>query len=132
VLVPRTSRRRAAAAIAGLLAVAVLAGGAGIAAAGDGSSKADAASATDKPAVNQPIAPDPGVPPGLLAETRGALGELVADGTIDQGQADAVQSRVASGSVDTTEVVASGVLDEAQMQRVNDVLRTIKLSYTGP
>ena len=131
-LVPRTSRRRAAAAIAGLLAVAVLAGGAGIAAAGDGSSKADAVSATDKPAVNKPIAPDPGVPPGLLAETRGALGELVADGTIDQGQADAVQSRVASGSVDTTEVVASGVLDEAQMQRVNDVLRMIKLSYTGP
>jgi hypothetical protein len=131
-LVPRTSRRRAAAAIAGLLAVAVLAGGAGIAAAGDGSSKADAVSATDKPAVSKPIAPDPGVPPGLLAETRGALGELVADGTIDQGQADAVQSRVASGSVDTTEVVASGVLDEAQMQRVNDVLRTIKLSYTGP
>jgi hypothetical protein len=110
----------------------VLAGGAGIAAAGDGSSKADAVSATDKPAVSKPIAPDPGVPPGLLAETRGALGELVADGTIDQGQADAVQSRVASGSVDTTEVVASGVLDEAQMQRVNDVLRTIKLSYTGP
>ena len=131
-LVPRTSRRRAAAAIAGLLAVAVLAGGAGIAAAGDGGSKADAVSATDRPAVSKPIAPDPGVPPGLLAETRGALGELVADGTIDQGQADAVQSRVASGSVDTTEVVASGVLDEAQMQRVNDVLRTIKLSYTGP
>jgi len=132
VLVPRTSRRRAAAAIAGLLAVAVLAGGAGIAAAGDGGSKADAVSATDRPAVSKPIAPDPGVPPGLLAETRGALGELVADGTIDQGQADAVQSRVASGSVDTTEVVASGVLDEARMQRVNDVLRTIKLSYTGP
>ena len=72
------------------------------------------------------------MPPGLLAETRRALDALVADGTIDQSQADAVQSRVASGSVDTTEVVASGVLDEAQMQRVNDVLRAIKLSYAGP
>lgn len=131
VLIPRASRPRAAAAIAGLLAVAVLAGGAGIAAAGGGS-KADAASVTDKPATDKPHAPDPGVSPGLLAETQRALDALVADGTIDQSQADAVQSRVASGSIDTTEVVASGVLDETQMQRVNDVLRTIKLSYTGP
>ena len=87
---------------------------------------------TDKPATDKPHAPDPGVSPGLLAETQRALDALVADGTIDQSQADAVQSRVASGSIDTTEVVASGVLDETQMQRVNDVLRTIKLSYTGP
>ena len=132
VLIPSTSRRRGAVAIAGLVAVALLAGGAGIAAAGGGSSNAGAASVKDKPATDQPSAPDPGVPPGLLVETRGALDALVADGTIDHRQADAVQSRVASGSVDTTEVVASGVLDEAQMQRVNDVLRAIKLSYTGP
>ena len=132
VLIPRASRPRAAAAIAGLLAVAVLAGGAGIAAAGGGSSKADAVSVPDKRATDTPHAPDPGVPPGLLAETQRALDALVADGTIDPSQADAVQSRVASGSIDTTEVVASGVLDENQMQRVNDVLRTIKLSYTGP
>ena len=132
VLIPRASRPRAAAAIAGLLAVAVLAGGAGIAAAGGGSSKADAVSVPDKRATDTPHASDPGVPPGLLAETQRALDALVADGTIDPSQADAVQSRVASGSIDTTEVVASGVLDENQMQRVNDVLRTIKLSYTGP
>jgi hypothetical protein len=131
VLTLRTPRRRGAAAIAGLLAVAVLAGGAGIAAAG-GSPKAAGVSVTGKPAADEPSAPEAGVPAGLLAETQRALDALVADGTIDQSQASAVQSRVASGSIDTTEVVSSGVLDEVQMQRVNEVLRAIKSSYTGP
>ena len=58
-LIPRASRPRAAAAIAGLLAVAVLAGGAGIAAAGGGSSKADAVSVPDKRATDKPHAPTP-------------------------------------------------------------------------
>ena len=135
-LTHQLARRRAAVAIAGLLAVAVLAGGAGIAAAGSGGPKGadpNAAAALAKPAAGaRANAPDPGVPSGLLAETRQALDGLVSDGAIDQDQADAIQSRVASGSIDTQEVIASGVLDAAQMERVNEVLRRIKLSYTGP
>jgi hypothetical protein len=134
VLIPRPSPGRRAIAVAGVLAVAVLGGGAGIAAAGSGAPKGDAAAnaaAKATPSADKPQ-PDPGVPPGLLAETQRALGGLVSDGAISQAQADAVQSRVASGSVDTTEVIASGVLDEAQMQRVDEVLRAIKLSFAGP
>jgi hypothetical protein len=135
VLSLRPLRRRGAVALAGLLAVAVLAGGAGIAAAGSGSPKAGEPAdspATGKPAADKPDKPVDGVPPGVLVATRQALDGLVSDGTIDQGKADAVQTRVASGTVDTSEVIASGVLDESQMERVNDVLRAIKLSYTGP
>jgi hypothetical protein len=135
VLIPHPPLRRRAIAIVGVLAVAVFAGGASIAAAGSGDPKADAVaagSAKDSSAAVKPQAADAGVPAGLLVETRRGLDALVTAGTIDQSQADAVQSRVASGSVDTTEVIASGVLDRAQMNRVDDVLRTIKLSYTGP
>ena len=132
-LTPYLSRRRGAAAVAGLLSVAILAGGAGIAAAGGGSAKdVDPSAASAKPAVAKTGTPDAGVPAGLLVQTRQALDQLVAGGAINQDQADAMQARVASGSIDTREVVASGVLDAAQMQRVNEVLVRIKLSYTGP
>ncbi len=132
-LIPSLSLRRGTAAIAGLLAVAILAGGAGIATAGGGNAKdIDPNAASAKPVVAKTGAPDAGVPAGLLAQTRLALDELVAGGAIQQDQADAMQARVASGSIDTREVVASGVLDAAQMQRVNDVLVRIKLSYVGP
>src|SRR4051812_30994430 len=54
----------------------------------------------------------------------GGLDALVANGTIDQSQADAIQSRVAAGSVDTTEVVASRVLaaqmDQARRRPADD------------
>lgn len=136
-LTSRISRRRGTAAIAGVLAVTALAGGAGIASAGNGSPKGDAAAAKaaasgeHKQGVGPPTTGDPGVPQDLLAATRRGLDALVADGTIDQSQADAVQSRVASGTVDTSEVISSGVLNEAQMARVNDVLRAIKLSFAG-
>jgi hypothetical protein len=126
-----------------VLAVAVLGGGASIAAAGSGdpkdatdaaaAAKADAAAAggpKDAPAETKPQAPG-GVPAGLLVQTRAALDALVAGGTIDQTQADGIQARVASGSVDESEVVASRLLDQGQMQRVEDVLRTIKQSYAG-
>ena len=130
-------------AIAGVLAVAALGGGASIAAAGSGNpkdatdaaatAKADAVAAGGPKDAQVATKPQPaGVPAGLLVQTRAALDALAAGGTIDQAQADAIQARVASGSVDESEVVASGVLDQGQMQRVEDVLRTIKLSYTGP
>ena len=132
-LTPYLSRRRGAAAIAGLLAVAILAGGAGIAAAGGGSAKdVDPSAASAKPAVAKTGAPDAGVPAGLLVQTRQALDELVAGGAINQDQADAMQARFSSCSVDATAVISSGVLDAALMQRVNEVLVRIKLSYTGP
>ncbi len=141
----RPARGRRGIAIAGVLAIAVLGGGASIAAAGSGDPKADSAAtqaakadvvaagaAKDGQVGEKPKGRDAGVPVGLKVQTRQALDGLAAAGTINQAQADAIQSRVASGTVDESEVIASGVLDATQMERVDDVLRAIKLSYTGP
>ena len=141
----RPARGRRGIAIAGVLAIAVLGGGASIAAAGSGDPKADSAAtqaakadvvaagaAKDGQVGEKPKGRDAGVPEGLKVQTRQALDGLAAAGTINQAQADAIQSRVASGTVDESEVIASGVLDATQMERVDDVLRAIKLSYTGP
>jgi hypothetical protein len=141
----RPSLARRGIAIAGVLAIAVLGGGASIAAAGSGDPKADSAAteaakaddvaageAKDGRIGEKPKGADTGVPAGLKVQTRQALDGLAAAGTINQAQADAIQSRVASGTVDEREVIASGVLNTTQMERVDDVLRAIKLSYTGP
>jgi hypothetical protein len=130
----RLSRRRKGVALAGLLAVAVLAGGAGIAS-GSGSPKSDdAAQGTQaaklaKAQADKPQTPGDGVDPDLLALTRAALNGLVANGVIDQTQADGMQSRVASGHIDNDEVLSSGLLNQAQLDQVNAKLIAIKMSF---
>jgi hypothetical protein len=71
------------------------------------------------------------VPADLLAQARAALDSLAADGAITTDQAAAIQRRVAAGSVDEREVVRSGVLDDAQMQRVAAALSAVKLGHAG-
>jgi hypothetical protein len=115
--------------------VAVLAGGAGIAA-GSGSPKTDVTtqgSRADKQAqADKPQTPGAGVDPDLLAMTRAALNGLVANGVINQTQADGIQSRVASGTVDENEVLGSGLLNQAQMDQVDAKLIAIKQSFANP
>jgi hypothetical protein len=69
---------------------------------------------------------------GLLVQTKAALDALAADGAITTDQAAAIQGRVAAGSVDENEVVRSGVLDDAQMERVASALTAIKLGAASP
>ena len=64
-----------------------------------------------------------------MAAARGALDQLVANGTIDQSQADTIEQDVAAGSVDSQALVADGVVTEAQMQAVSDALDQVKHSF---
>ncbi len=64
--------------------------------------------------------------------TGAALNGLVANGVIDQTQADGMQSRVASGHIDNDEVLRSGLLNQAQLDQVNAKLIAIKLSFAHP
>jgi hypothetical protein len=138
VIAARLSRHRRGVGLAGLLAVAALAGGAaggaGIASGSDAPKQDATAQGTpaDKQAeVNASQQPGRGVAPDLLVATRQALQGLVTDGSIDQSQADAIQTRVASGSVDVSEVIESGVATAAQMDLINAKLIAIKEDFRG-
>jgi hypothetical protein len=78
-----------------------------------------------------PPAPAPAVAGqgGILGGVHDALARLVAAGTIDQQQADAVQAQANAGSIDPKQLVRSGTLTDAQMRTVGNVIAQIKLSY---
>ncbi len=76
------------------------------------------------PAASTPAA-TPSVP-NVLAGVRDGLAGLVAQGTIDQQQADAVQQEADAGSVDPKTLVASGVVNDAQMHAIADVIDRVK------
>lgn len=75
--------------------------------------------------------PSSSPPGGILAEVHRALAGLVADGTIDQRQADAVQQEANAGSINPKELVDSGALTDAQMRAVAAQLDQVKRSYDG-
>ena len=55
---------------------------------------------------------------GILAGVHRVLAGLVADGTIDQEQADAVQSQADAGSIDPKQLVQAGTVTDLQMRAV--------------
>jgi hypothetical protein len=71
-------------------------------------------------------AQQPTAPSGILADVHSALAGLVADGTIDQRAADAVQAEADAGSIDPKQLVDSGAVTDAQMHAVADVLDQVK------
>ena len=75
------------------------------------------------PVTSTPTAASPG---GILAGVHDALARLVADGTITQTQADAVQLQANRGSIDPKQLVDSGVLGDAQMRAVAAAVDQVK------
>jgi hypothetical protein len=69
-------------------------------------------------------------PGGILAGVHEILASLVANGTIDQQQADAVQAQANAGSIDPKQLVQSGVLTDAQMRSIATQIDQLKRSYS--
>jgi hypothetical protein len=63
---------------------------------------------------------------GIMVGVHRALQRLVAQGTIDQQQADAVEQDAAAGSIDPRALVQSGLVDEAQMEAIGNSLDQVK------
>ena len=74
------------------------------------------------PAVSTPAAPVSAVLDGV----HDGLVKLVAQGTIDQSQADAVQQQADAGSVDPKTLVGSGVVTDPQMHAIADMIDHVK------
>jgi hypothetical protein len=68
-------------------------------------------------------------PGGILAGVHEILGSLVANGTINQQQADAIQAQANAGSIDPKQLVQDGVLSDAQMRAVAAQIDQLKESY---
>jgi hypothetical protein len=60
-----------------------------------------------------------------------AVQALVADGTINQHQADVLRQQIDAGSVDEEALVSSGTLTAAQMETVRAKLVAVKESFAG-
>jgi hypothetical protein len=65
-------------------------------------------------------------PGGILADIHRVLAALVADGTISQQQADAVQAQANAGSIDPKQLVGSGTLTDPQMRAVATKIDQVK------
>ena len=109
-----------AALVVAVLGVAFMVGGPGVAFAGGGT------------ATPGPKGDNGGVSSAIVAAAHDALAQLVANGTINQAQADAIEQAVAGGTVDAEALVANGVLSDAQMQAVRDALVQVKQSFAQP
>ena len=72
-----------------------------------------------------------GAPDGIAAAAHRALEALVAQQTIDQSQADAIQRQVDAGSVDPRTLVDGGVVTDAQMHAVATSLDAVKRAAGG-
>jgi hypothetical protein len=97
-------------------AAAGVASAAGVGYAQDGGSK---------PAASTP-ATTAAPAPGILAGVQAGLAGLVAEGTIDQHQADAVQQQADAGSIDPKTLVGSGVVSDPQMRAIANVIDQVK------
>lgn len=121
-----------------MIAVATAAlAGTGAAMAADGGTAppttkaADSGAAAGKPAARTgdrlPLAENEPV----VTDARTGLGRLVADGTIEQAEADVVLRGVIAGSVDPEALVRAGDVSAAHMQAINDVLVEVKRANAG-
>ena len=66
-------------------------------------------------------------PGGILAGVRLVLAGLVADGTIDQQQANTVQSQANTGSIDPKQLVQSNTVTDSQMHAIAAKITQLKL-----
>ena len=88
---------------------------------GDGNQQGDGkASATAK-------SPGGDVPGAFID----AVQALVANGTINQSQANAIEAQIRTGSMDSEQFVQSGLVTQAQMDAINASLRAVKESMAG-
>lgn len=67
-------------------------------------------------------------PDSIVSGARTALDRLVANSTIDQAQADAIEQQVEAGSVDLSALIGAGTVNQEQMQAVADALEQVKRS----
>ena len=67
-------------------------------------------------------------PGGILAGVHQILASLVANGTINQQQADAIQAQANAGSIDPKQLVQDGVVSDAQMRAVAAQIDQLKRS----
>lgn len=72
----------------------------------------------------------PAGPGGILAGVHRFLSDLVASGTIDRQQADAVQTEANAGSIDPKSLVPA-VMTDAQMRAVAAGIDQLKRDYGG-
>jgi hypothetical protein len=100
-----------------LVTVAAVAGAATLTVAGVSAAQ-DATSRPSRAAVAQPG--------GIQARIEQALTHLVRSGAITQHQADVVEGRARSGSIDPKQLVNSGVVSNAEMRIVADALDRVK------
>jgi hypothetical protein len=70
-------------------------------------------------------------PGGILAGVHQVLAGLVADGTIDQQQAQAVQSQADAGSIDPKQLVQSGTVTDSQMHAIAAKIDQLKFNNGG-
>ena len=68
----------------------------------------------------------PSAPTGILAGVHSALEALVAQGTINQNQANAVQQEADGGSIDPKVLVDRGVVSDAQMRVIAASIDRVK------
>jgi hypothetical protein len=110
--------------LAGHATIAVLVGtatAAGVAFAGSSGGR-PVADRGSTPSASAASAPD-----SIASAARTALDRLVANGTIDQAQADTIERQVEAGSVDPSALIA-GTVNQEQMQAVADALDQVKRS----
>jgi hypothetical protein len=116
---PLRTRRPAALAVTAVMLATATAVGVAFASGGTHPHKAHAPGASSR-------APD--------ATTRAAhtaLQRLVANGTISQSQAAAIQRQVAAGSIDPAALIAAGTVNATQMHAIAHALTQVKESFAG-
>ena len=77
--------------------------------------------------------PDNGnrAPAAIARGARTALQTLVANGTLDQAQADTIEHDVQAGLVDSHALLTAGTVNQAQMRAVTEVLGQVKRSVAA-
>jgi hypothetical protein len=126
----RGRHRQAARNLMIAVATAALAGG-GVALAGDGAAPAttkaaaggcESAKSAQETRDRLPLAEDEPV----VTQARARLEGLVADGAIEQAEADVVLRGVIAGTVDPEALVRAGDVSAAHMPTINNALREVK------
>lgn len=123
ILASLTPRRLAAHATIAVLVGTGTAAAVALAGSGGGRPLADSGPI---PAVNTALAPNP-----IALAASVALDRLVANGTIDQAQADTIEQQVEAGSLDPPVLIDAGTVNQGQMQAVAEALAQVKRSTSS-
>jgi hypothetical protein len=117
---PLRTRRPAALAVIAVLVASITAVGVAFASGGDHPAGHKAHASGDRAA-----------PAAITRAAHTALERLVANGTLNQAQATAIQRQVVAGNVDPTALVAAGTVNQTQMHAVANALGQVKRSFVG-